>query len=168
MNDIKNFLIQWVLTPTIDFWRFGSPSRLQLPKWEFTWECEGSFLCTFLHSQASLLARTLASPCFGREPKAKVTTFLSASKEAPFLFFVFYYYSSSSPCELIFAQNKLAKFFSASKELRCFFLQPFIFFINLLLMPLSVQREVRLIIFWSFFNPHTFIIETNLWSFSWC
>jgi hypothetical protein len=27
-----------------------SPSKLQLPKWEFTWECEGSFLHVILHS----------------------------------------------------------------------------------------------------------------------
>jgi len=29
----------------------GGPSRLQLPKWELTWECVGSFPHTFLHSQ---------------------------------------------------------------------------------------------------------------------
>jgi hypothetical protein len=34
----------------IVLWRFESPLGLQLPKWEFTWECEGSFRHTFLHS----------------------------------------------------------------------------------------------------------------------
>jgi len=27
----------------------GSPPGVQLPTWEFTWECEGFFLHTFLH-----------------------------------------------------------------------------------------------------------------------
>jgi hypothetical protein len=36
-NDIMNFSIQWVLTYTIALWKFGNPSRLQLPKWELTW-----------------------------------------------------------------------------------------------------------------------------------
>ncbi len=31
---------------------------------------------TLPHSRASLLARVLASPCLGREPKARVATFL--------------------------------------------------------------------------------------------
>jgi hypothetical protein len=63
-------------------WRLESPPGLQLPKWEFTWEWECSFSHTLLHSQppgnmkcdswASLLVRTLASPCFGCEPKARV------------------------------------------------------------------------------------------------
>jgi hypothetical protein len=65
--------------PTIALWRFRNPLRLQLPKWEFTWECGGSFPHTLLHSQehemwlpGSLLAYIFASPCLGREPKAKV------------------------------------------------------------------------------------------------
>jgi hypothetical protein len=48
-NDIRNFSIQWILTPTITLWRFGSPLGLQLPKWELTWECGGSFPHTLLH-----------------------------------------------------------------------------------------------------------------------
>jgi hypothetical protein len=52
----------------------GSPPGLQLPKWKLLWECEGSFPHTFLHSRVSLLARNIASPCLGREPKAKVAT----------------------------------------------------------------------------------------------
>jgi hypothetical protein len=70
------------------FWPLQSPFenskvhlRLQLPKWEFTWECEGSFLHTLLHFRehemwlpSFLLAHNLASPCLGREPKARVTT----------------------------------------------------------------------------------------------
>jgi len=50
-NDIKKFSIEWVLTPKIAPWKFGSPSGLQFPKWKLTWECEGSFLHTFLHSR---------------------------------------------------------------------------------------------------------------------
>jgi len=46
-----NFLIQWVLTPEIAPWKFGSPSGLQVPKWEFIWECEGSFSHTLLQSR---------------------------------------------------------------------------------------------------------------------
>jgi hypothetical protein len=65
---------------------FGTPtlSGLQLPKWELTWEWECSFFHTLLHSQppgstkcdfwASLLVRTLASPCLGPKPKARVAT----------------------------------------------------------------------------------------------
>jgi hypothetical protein len=43
------------LTFAISFWSFGSPLGLQLPKWEFIWECE----CSFSHSP------TLPSSCFG-------------------------------------------------------------------------------------------------------
>ncbi len=63
-------------------------SRLQLPKWELTWECGGSFPHTLPHShilphshtpenmksdsRASLLVCTFASPCLGHEPKARI------------------------------------------------------------------------------------------------
>jgi len=47
----KNSSIEWVLTPAFTLWKFGSPFGLQLPKWEFTWECEGSFPHTLLHSR---------------------------------------------------------------------------------------------------------------------
>ncbi len=50
-NDIKNSSIQWVLTFVIVLWRFRSPLRLQLPKWEPIWECGCSFLCILLHSR---------------------------------------------------------------------------------------------------------------------
>jgi hypothetical protein len=80
-NDIRNFLIQWVLALAIALWRFGSPLGLQLPKWELTWDYGGSFLHNLLHSRehemwfsGSLLAHTFASPCFDREPKARVAT----------------------------------------------------------------------------------------------
>jgi len=80
-NDINNSSIQWVLAPAIALWRFRSPLGLQLPKWEFTWECEGSpphTLCTpgnmRCEPRASLLAHNLPSPCFGHEPKGKVMT----------------------------------------------------------------------------------------------
>jgi len=48
---IINSSIQWILTLAIFLWRFESPSGLQLPKWEFTWECGGSFPHTLPHSQ---------------------------------------------------------------------------------------------------------------------
>ncbi len=61
---------------------------LQLPTWEFTWECEGSFphtLCTpgsmWSDYRVFLLARNLATPCFGREPKAKVPTLATYVKQ---------------------------------------------------------------------------------------
>jgi hypothetical protein len=73
--------MQWVFTLKIVFWKFGNPSGLQLPKWELTWECGGSFPHTLLHfwehecySWASFLARTFTSPCLGREPKVRVVT----------------------------------------------------------------------------------------------
>jgi hypothetical protein len=82
-NAIRNSSIKWVLTLAIVLWRFKNPSGVRLPKWEFTWECEGSIL-TLPYSQppesmncdsrASLLARTFVSLCLGCEPKARVTT----------------------------------------------------------------------------------------------
>jgi hypothetical protein len=66
---IKNFSRHWVFTLAITFRTFGSLSGLELPTWEFTWECEGSFPHTLLHSQGMrmrlpnlILAHTLASP----------------------------------------------------------------------------------------------------------
>jgi hypothetical protein len=82
-NDMRNFLVQWVLTLAIALWRFKSPLGLELPKWEFTWECGGFFLHTLLHSwehemwlPCSLLAHTFASPYLGHEPKARVASIL--------------------------------------------------------------------------------------------
>jgi hypothetical protein len=58
----------------------------QLPKWEPTWECVGSFLTLSYtpesmkcDSWASFLARTFASPYFGHEPKAKLAKVTSIS-----------------------------------------------------------------------------------------
>jgi hypothetical protein len=72
-----------VLTPEITFWRFKSPSGIQFPKWEFTWECGGHSLTLSYtprsmkcDSWASLLARTLVNSYFGHEPKVRVVTFL--------------------------------------------------------------------------------------------
>ncbi len=58
------------MTLAITLWTGTSP-----PKVEALWECEGSFPHTFFHSRASLLARNLASPCLGCEPKARLATF---------------------------------------------------------------------------------------------
>jgi hypothetical protein len=35
------------LTLVIALWKFGSPPRLQFPKWELTWECEDSYFLAF-------------------------------------------------------------------------------------------------------------------------
>ncbi len=71
----------WVLTPQSHYEDLGILLGLQLSTWKFTWECEGSFphtLCTpmsmWSDSLVSLLARNLATPCFGCEPKARVAT----------------------------------------------------------------------------------------------
>ncbi len=54
---------------------------LQLPPWEFIWECEGLFphtLCTprsmWCDSRVSFLARHLTTLCLGSEPKVRVAT----------------------------------------------------------------------------------------------
>jgi hypothetical protein len=53
--------------PCNHFWTFGSPPGLQLPTWEFTLECEGSFPHTLLHSQghenATLRLNLGSHPC---------------------------------------------------------------------------------------------------------
>jgi hypothetical protein len=51
-NDIKNFLIQWVLTHAITLWKFESPLGLQLPKLELTWKCGsvGVYSLTLSHT----------------------------------------------------------------------------------------------------------------------
>jgi hypothetical protein len=54
--------------------------------------CEGSFLHTLPHSHASLLARTFASPCFGRKPKAKVVI------GCPFHVFQKHLWKDNHPC----------------------------------------------------------------------
>jgi len=80
-NDINNISIQWVLTRVIALWKFDNSLGFQLPKWELIWECGNSFPHILLHSwehemwfPSSLLARTFASLCFDREPKARVVT----------------------------------------------------------------------------------------------
>jgi hypothetical protein len=80
-NDINNFLIQWVLTLASALWKFGSPPRLQLPKWELLGSVRVHSLTLFwtfgnmrCDSQASLLTHTLASPSPDCEPKVKVAT----------------------------------------------------------------------------------------------
>jgi len=59
------------LTPTIALWTFRNPSELQLPMWEYLWECEGLFLHTFLHS-CEHAAWFLSFP-LGLQPLALVT-----------------------------------------------------------------------------------------------
>ncbi len=85
-TDIRNFSSQWISTTTIALWKFESPLGVQ---WEFTWECEGLFPHTLLHSceyemwlLGSVLAHTFVNPCLGHEPKVRVATLL-------FLFFLF-------------------------------------------------------------------------------
>jgi hypothetical protein len=79
---MKNSSSHWVLTLAITFWTFGSSLGLQLPTWEFIWECEGSFPHTLLHSRRhenatlrfSLCSHPCKPLCLGREPKARVAT----------------------------------------------------------------------------------------------
>jgi hypothetical protein len=65
----------------------GVLSGFQLPTWEFTCECEGLFPHTFCtlgsmwsDSWVSLLARNLATPCLGREPKARIAIAMATSQ----------------------------------------------------------------------------------------
>ncbi len=95
-NDIWNVLIQWVLISKIVLWKFRSPLGFQLPMWEFTWECGGSFPHILLHSWkhemwllGSLLAHTFASLCIGCDNiyfsfKKLVTTFSFSSLRVVF------------------------------------------------------------------------------------
>ncbi len=46
--------------PLTILWKFGSPSGFQLPKWELTWECGGSFPHILLHSSK----HEMWLPCF--------------------------------------------------------------------------------------------------------
>jgi hypothetical protein len=48
-NDIMNSSIQWFLTSASCPWKSRSSLGLQLPKWELTRECGGSFPHTFLN-----------------------------------------------------------------------------------------------------------------------
>jgi hypothetical protein len=80
-NDMKNFPIQWVLTLAIVLWKIRSPSRLQFPKWAFTWMCECSLPHTFLHSQEHEMWLTNfpldphpRKPLLWSKPKVRVTT----------------------------------------------------------------------------------------------
>jgi hypothetical protein len=61
-KNIMKSSIDWFMTLAIALWKLESPSGLQLPKWEFTWECGCSFLHTLLNSwehQMWLLGFTL-------------------------------------------------------------------------------------------------------------
>ncbi len=76
----KEISIQWVLPPEISLWKFRNPSRFQLPKWEPTWECGGSFPHIFLHSWelemwllGFIFSSYLCKPLPCCEPKVKVT-----------------------------------------------------------------------------------------------
>ncbi len=62
--------------PSFSLWTFGSPSGLQLPRWSSLGSVRvHSFTLSFTLG-LPLLARNLASPCFGREPKVRVATFI--------------------------------------------------------------------------------------------
>jgi hypothetical protein len=69
-NDIRNSSMQGVLTSVIALWRFGSPSRLPLSQWKFTWECE----FPSSHSFTLFLACAFASLRLGRKSKTRVAT----------------------------------------------------------------------------------------------
>jgi len=80
-NNVRNFSIQWVLTPIMlskdskihrdsNSQNGSSLGSVRVHSLTLSYT-PGSMRCG---SWASLLAFTLASPCFGHEPKAKVTT----------------------------------------------------------------------------------------------
>ncbi len=74
-NNIRNFSIQWFLTPKITLWKFGNPLGFPLPKWELIWECGGSFFqLSCILGSMKCNSHTFASPCLGHKPKVKVTT----------------------------------------------------------------------------------------------
>ncbi len=58
------FSIHWVVAPTITLWKFGSPLRLQLPKWKLLWERESSFPHTFPSLLGFLLDPQPCKPLF--------------------------------------------------------------------------------------------------------
>jgi hypothetical protein len=80
-NDIRNSLIQWVLTPAITLCGFENPSRLHSQNGSSLGNVEvysltlshtpGSMKCDF---RPSPLACIFVSPCRGREPNARVAT----------------------------------------------------------------------------------------------
>jgi hypothetical protein len=84
-NGIRNFSIQWVLTFQLALWKFGSPSKLQLPKWESTWECVGSFPHSHIPKNVNVTPRLHSrptpfhAPFLGHEPKTKVVTYKAYS-----------------------------------------------------------------------------------------
>jgi hypothetical protein len=62
-------------------WTFKTPTRLQLPKWEYTWESSGSIPCTLPHlwecvSHPNTLSWPHGPLCLAlnRKPNFKVTT----------------------------------------------------------------------------------------------
>ncbi len=69
-NDIRKFLIQWLLTLVIAFWNGNSLGSVGVHSFTFS-HIFGNMKCD---SRASLLARTFASPCLGCEPKTRVAT----------------------------------------------------------------------------------------------
>jgi hypothetical protein len=76
-NNIRKASIHWILTPVIALWKFRSPFETPTPDMRVHLGVLG-FICTpgnmECDCQASLLACTLASLCFGCEPKARVAT----------------------------------------------------------------------------------------------
>jgi hypothetical protein len=79
--DIKNSSRRGVLTLAILLWRFGSPFGTPTPNMGVHLGVWGFIPSHSLHSRkhverswVSHLARNLATPCLGREPKARVAT----------------------------------------------------------------------------------------------
>ncbi len=73
-NDINNFSIHWVLTLAIALWNPTPKVKAPLGVWGFILTL--SYIPGSMRhdSWTSLLARNLASPCLGRESKARVVT----------------------------------------------------------------------------------------------
>jgi hypothetical protein len=82
-NDIKNATSHWVLTPKITLWSFGSPPGFHFPKWELLGSVRVHSLTLsytpgrmWCDSRASSWPAPLQPLSLGREPKARVATFV--------------------------------------------------------------------------------------------
>jgi hypothetical protein len=119
---MRNSSIQWVLILEIIFWKYESLSKVQLPKWESTWECVGSFPRNLLHSRdckcdfRTLSTHTFPSPCLGCEPKAKVATSSYFSLQFPYI--IFSSFSSCSPKLSLFELSQVISSWSKQQEFR--------------------------------------------------
>jgi hypothetical protein len=102
----KELLEARILTPAIPLWRFGSPFETPTPNMGVHLRVWGFIPSHCSHSQkhvecsrVSHLAHNLATPCLGREPKARVATLCNsaATRESEYCI-NFNLVNISSPC----------------------------------------------------------------------